>query len=48
MMTFEEFKALAMNPPYTYEPAVYRIDIFRIQESNKSKSCFNPIFCRFI
>lgn len=41
MMTFEEFKALAMNPPYTYEPAVYRIDVFRIQESDNGKSYFS-------
>ena len=41
MMTFEEFKALAMNPPYTYEPAVYRIDVFRIKEPDNGKSCFS-------
>ena len=30
-MTFEEFKRLALNPPYNYEPSVYRVDVFRIQ-----------------
>lgn len=40
-MTFEEFNALAMNPPYTYEPAVYRIDVFRVQEPDNGKSCFS-------
>ena len=39
MMTFEEFKALAMNPPYTYEPAVYRIDVYRIVERDSGMSC---------
>lgn len=39
-MTYEEFKALAMNPPYTYKPAVYRIDVFRIQEPDNGKSRF--------
>lgn len=29
-MTFEEFKKLALNPPFTQEPSVYRMDIFRI------------------
>ncbi len=37
-MTYEEFKALAMNPPYNYEPVVYRIDVFRIQEPDNGKS----------
>lgn len=40
-MTFEEFKALAMKPPYKYEPAVYRIDVFRIKEPDNGKSCFS-------
>ena len=29
-MTYEEFKNRALNPIYTVEPAVYRVDIFRI------------------
>ncbi|PWL62653.1 MAG: hypothetical protein DBY35_02625 [Bacteroidales bacterium] len=31
-MTFEEFKKLALNPPFTNEPSVYRMDVFRIVE----------------
>lgn len=51
-MTFEEFKAIAMNPPYTPEPAVYRIDVYRIIEReyypeylvSKSQSFILPTF----
>lgn len=39
MMTFDDFKVLAMNPPYTPEPAVYRIDVYRIIERDSGKSC---------
>jgi hypothetical protein len=28
-MTFEEFKALALNPPYIDSPCVYRVDMHR-------------------
>lgn len=38
-MTFEEFKRLALNPPYNYEPSVYRVDVFRIQGTDNVKSC---------
>lgn len=38
-MTFEEFKKLALNPPYNYEPSVYRVDVFRIQGTENGKSC---------
>jgi hypothetical protein len=31
-MTFEEFKGLALNPPFSEERSVYRIDVFRIVE----------------
>lgn len=40
MMTYEEFKAVAMNPPYTPEPSVYRIDVYRIIKPDNGKSCF--------
>lgn len=38
-MTFEEFKRLALNPPYNYEPSVYRVDVFSIQGTENGKSC---------
>ena len=38
-MTFEEFRKLALNPPYNYELSVYRVDVFRIQETENGKSC---------
>ena len=38
-MTIEEFQRLALNPPYNYEPSVYRVDVFRIQEPDNGKSC---------
>ena len=38
-MTFEEFEKLALNPPYNYEPSVYRVDVFRIQGTDNGKSC---------
>lgn len=38
-MTFEEFKRLALNPPYNYKPSVYRVDVFRIQGTENVKSC---------
>ncbi len=38
-MTFEEFKKLALNPPYNYELSVYRVDVFRIQGTDNGKSC---------
>lgn len=38
-MTFEEFKKLALNPPYNYEPSVYRVDVFRIRGTENGKSC---------
>lgn len=38
-MTFEEFKRLALNPPYNYEPSVYRVDVFRIRGTENGKSC---------
>ncbi len=38
-MTFEEFKRLALNPPYNYEQSVYRVDVFRIQGTDNGKSC---------
>lgn len=39
-MTFEEFKAIAMNPLYTPEPSVYRIDVYRIIKPDNRMSCF--------
>lgn len=39
MMTYEEFITMATNPPYTPEPAVYRIDVYRIIEPNNGKPC---------
>ena len=43
-MTFAEFKRLALNPQYNYEPSVYRVDVFRIQGRKNGKSCLaiNP------
>lgn len=38
-MTFEEFKKLALNLPYNYEPSVYRVDVFRIRGTENGKSC---------
>lgn len=38
-MTFDEFKRSASNPPYNYEPSAYRVDVFRIQETENGKSC---------
>lgn len=38
-MTFEEFRKLALNPPYNYELSVYRVDVFRIQWTDNGKSC---------
>lgn len=38
-MTFEEFKRLALNLPYNYEPSAYRVDDFRIQGTENGKSC---------
>lgn len=38
-MTFEEFKKMALNPPYNHEPSVYRMDVFRIQGTENGKSC---------
>ncbi|MBO5443923.1 MAG: hypothetical protein J5995_01045 [Muribaculaceae bacterium] len=38
-MTFEEFKKLALNPPYNYEPSVYRVDVFRIRGTENGESC---------
>lgn len=29
-MTFEDFKELALNPPYIEEESVYRVDVYRI------------------
>lgn len=36
-MTYDEFKKRAINPVYTEEPAVYRVDIFRIVNPNGNK-----------
>lgn len=36
-MTFEEFKRLALNPTYNYEQSVYRVDVFRIQGTDKPR-----------
>lgn len=38
-MTFDDFKALAINPPYTPEPSVYRIDVYRIIDRDSGKPC---------
>ena len=38
-MTFEEFRKLALNPPYNYDPSVYRVDVFRIQGTDNGNSC---------
>lgn len=31
MMTFEEFKNLALNPPKTNEPAIFRLKVLHIE-----------------
>ena len=36
-MTYEEFKDRALNPVYTVEPSIYRVDIFRIVDPNGNK-----------
>lgn len=36
-MTYDKFKKRAINPVYTEEPAVYRVDIFRIVNPNGNK-----------
>ena len=39
-MTYEEFKNRALNPVYTVEPGVYRVDIFRIVDPDGNKLAY--------
>ena len=38
-MTFEEFKALAQNPPYPEGNSVNRIDVHRFKHKPQADSC---------
>lgn len=44
IMTFEDFKELALNPPYIEQESVYRVDLNKYVKSSQERDAYETQF----